>query len=152
MIEYPEPRRVVLRLADLRRLTVLERARACAVAGIAESDIGDLLRAVTGHTGSPETLERAVTLLYAIAYQLGRRLDPELAWLDVQTWDLALDLETADAEEDAAARASIEASLATGLPPDVAGDLTLAQLDAYRELRPSPRGQATRRARARRAG
>ena len=151
MSDYPEPVRVVLTLADTRRLTILERARACAVAGIAEADIGPLLRAVASHNGSPETLERAVTLLYAIAYQLGRRLDPELSWSAAQAWDLALDLETADAEADAAARASVEASLATGLPPDAAGELTLAQLDAYRELRPAPRG-ATRRTVRRRAG
>jgi hypothetical protein len=149
--EYPTPRRVVLELADLRRLTILERARACAVAGIAEADIGPLLRAVTSRNGSPETLERAVTVLYAIAYQLARRVDPSTSWDDAQTWDLALDLERADPEADAEARASVEASLATGLPPDQAGSLTLAQLDAYRELRPAPRG-ATRRVARRRAG
>jgi len=152
MSAYPEATRVVLELADLRRLTILERARACAIAGVGEPDIAPLLKAVTSHNGTPETLERAVTLLYAIAYQLARRVDPSTSWEDAQGWDLALDLEASDPVADAEARASIEASLVTGLPPSEAGELTLAQLDAYRELRPQPRGQSTRRTRARRVG
>lgn len=151
MSEYPDPRRVVLDLADLRRLTILERARACAVAGVSEQDIAPLLRAVTSHNGTPETLERAVTLLYAIAYQLARRLDPSTTWDDAQAWDLALDLERADPIADAEARASVEASIVTGLPPSEAGELTLAQLDAYREIR-EPARQATRRTSRRRVG
>jgi hypothetical protein len=131
---YPEPRRVVLTLADTRRLTVLERARACGVAGIAVADIGPLLRAVASREGDAQTLETGVLVLYAIAYQLERRLDPSITWADAQTWDLALDLETEpDAADELEAEESVEAALATGLPPAVAGQLTMAQLDAYRK-------------------
>jgi hypothetical protein len=131
--EYPTPRRIVLSLADTRRLTVLERARACALAGIAPAEIGPLLRAVAAQQGDAAALESGVTLLYAIAYQLERRIDPALAWADAQSWDLALDLESEpDAGDELAAEESVEYAIATGLPPAVAGELTMAQLDAYR--------------------
>jgi len=142
---YPEPRRIVLTLADLRRMTVLERARVCVIAGISEAEIRGLLATMTGGKGSPEDLERGVLLLYACAWQLERRRDPELSWETAQAWDLALDLETADPLEDAEARASVDAARATGLPPREAGALTLAQVEAYAE------GSAETRRRPRRA-
>lgn len=136
MSAYPDRRRVVLTLADTRRLTILERARACAVAGIGEADIGPLLRAVASHKGDPTAIETGVTLLYAIAYQLERRLDPGLTWEDAQTLDLALDLDApTDPVAEAEARASVDAALGTGLPPSIAGELTLAQLEAYGDAR-----------------
>jgi len=152
MSAYPEARRVELTLADLRRLTVLERARACAIAGIAETEIRRLLIAVSTHQGEPEELERAVLLLYAMALQLERRIDPAISWEDAQRLDLALDLreETTDPEAEAEAFASVQAALGTGLSPSDAGDLTLAQLDAYRVVRAEAEGRAPR-ARARRA-
>jgi hypothetical protein len=144
-VSYPDARRVVLSLADLRRLTVLERARACAIVGIAESDIGELLRAIASRKGDPDELERGVLLLYALAYMLERRIDPELTWEQAQGLDLALDLEASasDPVAEAEARASVETALATGLPPAVAGELTLAQLDAYRTVR-AEQAQASR--------
>jgi hypothetical protein len=135
-VSYPNARRVELTLADLRRLTILERARAAAVVGVAADELGPLLRSVGGH-GTPEEIERAVELLYAIAWQLERRLEPAVTWEEAQSWELALNLEaeTADPVADAEAAASVEAAIATGLPPAVAGELSLAQLDAYREAR-----------------
>lgn len=133
MSRYPDARRVVLTLADTRRLTILERARACALAGIAEAELGPLLRAVAGRKGDPAALERGALLLYALAYQLERRLDPGVSWEVAQSWDLALDLEADDPLAEAEATASVDAAIATGLPPNVAGELTLAQLDAYRK-------------------
>lgn len=133
MSRYPEPRRIAVTLGDLRRLTILERARACSIAGVGEAELERLVDAVIRHEGSPDDLERGSTLFYALALQLERRLDPATTWEDAQTWDLALDLETRDEMADAEARASVDAAIATGLPPAVAGELTLAQLDAYRE-------------------
>jgi hypothetical protein len=152
MTAYPEPRRIVVTLADTRRLTILERARACAYAGVAEAELDSLYAAVTRHEGTPAQVEQGATLFYAIAYQLERRLDPALTWADAQTWNLVLDLAAPpDPIAEAEAAASVEASLATGLPPAVAGELTLAQLDAYaghaRE-RDKKRRRAGRRARA----
>lgn len=153
MSAFPDARRVELTLADLRRLTVLERARACALVGVKERELGPLLRAVAGRDGEPEELERAVELLYAIAYQLGRRAERDLTWDDVLGWDLALNLEdaTADPLAEAEAHASVEAALATGLPPNVAGELTLSQIEAYGNVRAeAERGRRTHRARVRR--
>ena len=66
-----------------------------------------------------------------------RRLDPSLSWEAAQAVDLVLDLEAsaADPVAEAEATATVEAALATGLPPAVAGELSLAQVDAYRTVR-----------------
>jgi hypothetical protein len=150
MTAYPEPRRIVLTLPDLRRLTVLERARACAIAGIGEREIRPLLVAVTSRQGEPADLERGVLLLYAIALQLERRLDPALTWEAAQTWDLAVDLDAApDPVAEAEAHAAVEAALATGLPPAEAGELTLAHLEAYGDVRAEADERAARAPRRR---
>lgn len=133
MSAYPDARAVTVTYADLRRLTILERARACAIASVGESELERLVDAVVRHEGTADDLERGSTLFYAMALQLERRLDPSLSWDDAQTWDVKLDLEARDEIADAEARASVDAAIATGLPPAVAGNLTLAQLDAYRE-------------------
>jgi len=149
-MSYPDARRVELTLADLRRLTILERARAAAIAGVSERELGPLLRAVAGRDGDPEATERAVELLYAIALQLERRLEPAVTWEEAQSWELVLNLEDAAADPiaEAEASASVEAALATGLSPAVAGELSLAQLDAYRTAREeASKGRRTRRAR-----
>lgn len=150
-MSYPDARRVELTLADLRRLTILERARAAAVVGVSERELGPLLRAVSGRDSSPEATERSVELLYAIAWQLERRLEPAVTWEEAQSWELVLNLEdaTADPVAEAEATASVEAAIATGLPPAVAGELSLAQLDAYRTARAEAAQSSPRRHRAR---
>lgn len=151
MSDYPAPpRRVVVPLPALRALTILERARAAAVAGVAERDIGPLMRAMIAHEAEPAMLELGALLFYAIAWQLERRRDPSVTFEEVQRWDLALDLEaTLDPVAEAEAQASVEASIATGLPPDEAGELTMAQLEAYADVRRRQR-RAQRRARVHR--
>jgi hypothetical protein len=144
---YPDPpRRVVLTLAALGSMTVLERARACAIVGIPERDLVGLLRTVQGGRGDPHETETGVLLLYALCWQLERRRDPAMAWETVQTFDLVIDLETRDPIAEAEAHASVDAAIATGLPPAVAGDLTMDQLERYSE-RAKERETATRRGR-----
>jgi hypothetical protein len=151
-VTYPEPRRVPITYADTRRLTLLERARACVLAGVDEDDLGPLLEATAKRHATPEQALLATRCFYAIAYELELRLDRSISWEEAQTWDVVLDLTApADPIAEAEARTSIEASLATGLPPAVAGDLTLAQLDAYGRIRAdAAKGRRTRRARVRR--
>lgn len=132
MSRYPDARVLVLTMADLRRMTILERARACAIAEVGEEDLEALVDAVIRHEGTPEMIERGSIVFYAMALQLERRLDPALTWDVAQTWDVKLDLSQGDPVADAEAKASVDAALATGLPPAVAGELSLAQLDAYR--------------------
>ena len=132
MSRYPTPRVVSVTLADLRQMTILERARACAIAEVGEDELGALVDAVVRHEGTASDIERGSIVFYALALQLERRLDRDLSWDDAQSWDVKLDLTAGDAIADAEAKASVDAALATGLPPAVAGELTLAQLDAYR--------------------
>ena len=152
MTAYPGPgRKVVLPLPALRGLTILERARAAAAAGVAERDIGRLMQALVTHDGSPDDLVTGALLFYAIVWQLERRRDPGLTFDEVQTFDVALDLDALlDDVAEAEAQASVEASIATGLPPDEAGALTLAQLDAYADVRRRQRAATRRRARVHR--
>jgi hypothetical protein len=135
-MSYPEPRRVVMTWTDVRGMTILERTRACTLAGIGAADVDTFVRGVAAASLSPEDLERGVILLYAIGYQLEKRLDPSLTWEAMQAVDLAFDLETpADPALEAEARATVEAAVATGLPPDEAGKLTMREVDAYLAIR-----------------
>jgi hypothetical protein len=127
-----EPRPVTLTLAGIRSLTILEVARACAIAGVRNTDAQRLIRQL-GHAdgADPDELVRGTELAYALALMLERRADPGLTWETAQTWRLVFDLDAADPVAEAEAVASVDAAIATGLPPDVAGQLTLAQAEAY---------------------
>jgi len=146
-----EPRDVVLTLAGIRGLTVLESARALVLAGVRQSEAQPLLRRLVAGDAEPELLERAVLLMYAYAYQLERREDPGATWDQAQTWRVTVDVETRDETADAEAEASVDAAIVTGLPPDVAGELTLAQLEEYRSVH-DEQARELRRRRGRRAG
>lgn len=126
-----EPRHVVVTLAGIRSLTILEIARASAIAGVRREDTDRMLRSLNDPSGDPADLERAAELLYAWALMLERRTDPALSWADAQTWRVTFDLDATDAIADSEADASVAAAIATGLTPAVAGELTLAQAEAY---------------------
>jgi hypothetical protein len=129
-----EPRPVTLTLAAARSLTVLELTRACALAGVRQDDVRSLMRSLASGATPPEHLERAVTLLYAMAFELMLRDERELSWDEAQRWRVTLDLDATDELADAEAVAVVEAAIVTGLPPREAGELTVAQLDAYRTV------------------
>ena len=58
-----------------------------------------------------------------------------MTWADAQTWRVVLDLEGGlDELAEAEAVASVDAAIVTGLPPAVAGELSLAQLEEYRRV------------------
>jgi hypothetical protein len=132
MSRYPDARVITLTRADLRTLTILERARASAIVGVGESELEVLIEAVLRREGSAESIAKGAELFYAFALQLERRIDRSLTWEEAQSWDVRIDWAIDDPVADAEAVASVEAAIATGLPPAVAGELTLAQLDAYR--------------------
>jgi hypothetical protein len=130
-----EPRPVTLTLAGIRSLTILEVARACAITDVRYADAQRLIRDLGRPEGAdPAELARGTELAYALALMLERRRDPALTWEQAQTWALVFDLDAADPIADAEAEATVAAAVATGLPPDVAGALTIAQADAYGEL------------------
>lgn len=140
-----EPRRVTVTLAGIRSLTILEVARASAIAGVARADTERLLRSLNDPKGAPADLERAAELLYAWALMLERRSDPALTWADAQSWRVTFDLDAPDAIADAEAEATVAAAIATGLTPDAAGALTLAQAEAYDRRGAELAGLARRR-------
>jgi hypothetical protein len=131
--EQTEPREVVVTLAGVRSLTILEIARASAISGVRRDDTERMLRSLNDPHGDPADLERAAELLYAWAMMLERRRDPGVTWAQAQTWRVVFDLGAADPIAEAEAEASVAAALATGLPPAVAGALTLAQAEQYGE-------------------
>lgn len=139
-----EPRAVTLTLADARSLTVLEVTRACSLAGVRQGDVRSLMRSLGSGDTPPEQLERAVTLLYAMAFELKLRDERELTWDDAQRWRVTLDLDASDELAEAEAEAVVEAAIATGLPPREAGELTVRELDAYRTVGERARAGARR--------
>jgi hypothetical protein len=150
MIEYPPAELVILTPADIRAATVLERARAMAVAECSEADVAGLIRAAMDRTATPELIVQGSLLTYALAWQLRRRADPSITWETAQTWDVRMAPSAPlDRIADAEARASVEAAVATGLPPSEAGELTFAQVEAYAAIR-KQQSQAVSRARTRR--
>ena len=150
MSERPEPRAVVVTWAETQGLTVLEQARALARVGVNQARARDLFRALVDGAGSPGELETAALLFYAIAFELERRRDPGVTWEEAQTWDVKLDT-TPDPMIEAEARAAVETAIATGLSPAEAGNLTMAQLDAYRHVAAQREREARRPGRRRRA-
>jgi len=130
-----EPRVVEVTPAQVRGMTVLESARAFALAGVSQRDADRLLRTFARLDAEPDQLLAAAELLYAIAYHLVRRHEPGVSWEDAQRWRVVLDIKApADELAEAAAVASVDAAILTGLPPAVAGDLSLRELEEYRRI------------------
>lgn len=131
---YATPRRVELRLLDNDRLTILEYGHALAATGVRDRETAHLLAiAYKLRDADPAELVRALELVYAIAWQLERRADRSLTWDDAQTWDVVpLEPTPAELEEARQAREADElvatVAVGTGLPPAVAGELTLSQV------------------------
>lgn len=130
-----EPRVVPVTPAMVRGLTVLESARALALAGVSQQESERLLRVFGRQDAEPAQLVAAAELLYAFAYQWVKRSEPEATWLEAQTWRVILDLEEPlDELAEAEAIASVDAAIVTGLSPAAAGELSLAQLEEYRRV------------------
>jgi hypothetical protein len=152
---YPERRRVVLTWADSMGLTVLEQARACVLAGVGQRDAGRLQRAIIDDSASPEDVLQGTLLWYAIAYELELRRDPSTTWADAQAWDVKFDPAGRDQRAElleAEAEARVTAALVTGIPPEQAGELSMADLAAYRDVRERAEREAKRRPRRKRTG
>lgn len=150
---YPEPRTVVLTWADGMSLTVLEQARACVLAGVGQREAARLQRAIIDESADPEDMLRGTLLWYAIAYELELRRDPGISWEEAQRWRVQFDPAGRDQRAElleAEAEARVTAALATGIPPEQAGDLSMADLAAYRDVRARAEREAKRGRRGRR--
>lgn len=144
MSEYPEPRLVELTWGQTQSLTVLEQARACVLAGVKPGQAARLMRAYASGEADPEEILAGATLFYAVAYELELRKDPGVTWETAQTWRVAIAAGEPDPMIAAEARAKVETAIATGLPPAVAGDLTMAEVGAYADIAKESRPRARR--------
>lgn len=129
-----EPRAVTVTLGDIRSLTILEIARAGVTAGVNRADTEGLLRSLVRPDSPPEDLERGALLMYAWAWQLTKRDEPQVTWDEAQTWRVTFDLDASDPIAEAEADATVRAAALTGLPLEEAAKLTVAEVDVYAEL------------------
>lgn len=134
-----ERRQVTFTLAQLRGLTSLELARAMATSGVPLGRYEELVRLQSRGAmleAPPDDVLLAMTLTYALAWQYVVRDEPGLTWAEAQTWNVTMDYgppedATAAAVLEAEAELSVAAARLTGLPPAVAGELPLRELEAY---------------------
>jgi hypothetical protein len=129
-----ELRAVTVTMGDIRSLTILEVARAGVIAGVNRADTEMLLRTLVDPASPPEDLERGALLMYAWAYMLVKREEPDATWEDAQKWRVVFDITQTDEVADAIADATVRAAAVTGLTPEQAGQLTLGEMDTYREI------------------
>lgn len=81
-------------------------------------------------------------VLYALAWVIMRRAEPDVKFSDVLTWKLNLigKMETVvSSAAQARARARVNAAKLAGVTPAEADKLTVAELDAYRKTQPRRR-------------
>jgi hypothetical protein len=151
---YPEPRRVEISTADVLGLTVLEWARVSVIANVPQQRLGTLARLAIDKNGEPDEIELGVMVLYAIAYQLERRINPLLTWEDAQAWRVVVSTAPeAAALAEAEAEAEVAAAMLSGAPiVRRAGELRIAHVAAYADAREKQRKAARRGGRRRAAG
>lgn len=123
---------------DPSGLTLVEVLDMSEAAGVSAGSLVGALQA-TGMT------PRKARLLYALAWVIVRRAEPEVRYSEVITWRLEIvgKMETkVSSRERAAAR--VNAAKLAGVTPAEADNLTIAELDAYRKGQPrrrAPRGR-----------
>jgi hypothetical protein len=142
------PRKVFLDVSQIRpgKLTLLEALDMGDAAGV---DPDNFMRVLS--RGRAQDKAR---LIYAFAWVLARRSEPELTFAEVCTYDLTVTGKPATAEETAkeAKRAKATAAVAklAGVSTREAEQMTIAEIHAVTELTPKPRVRQV--ARRRRAG
>jgi hypothetical protein len=145
--EIAEPRRILLDVSQIRpgRLTLLEALDLGEASGIEVDNFVSILE-------SGSTSDKA-RLLYAFAWVLARRAEPDLTYTEVCTYNLTVQGKIpTDADRAAdAKRAKAVASVAklAGVTPREAEAMTMAEVRAVTELAPKrTRAQPIRRRRA----
>jgi hypothetical protein len=126
---------------DATQLTLLEVLDMSEATGVEPEALGSLLSA-----GNRNVAKR-MRMLYAMAWCIARRADPMLRYAEVCTWKLNIIGETDPARiERQTKRAAmiVGAADVTGLHPDDAAQLTVAELAAYGDRRKRA-NRATRR-------
>ena len=149
--EHPVNERVAvldLNTFDATKLTLLEVLDMAEIAGIEPERLGTLLSA-RGQT------KKRMMLFYALAWCIARRAEPNLTFPEVCSWKLEVIGEVSAAELEKRAEQSkqratkiVAAASVSGLPPNEAANLTVAELGAYADRR-AKQNRAQRRAHAR---
>ena len=149
--EHPVNQKIAildLNTFDATQLTLLEVLDMSEVTGVEPELLGTLLSA-KGQT------KKRMTMLYAMAWCIARRADPLLRFAEVCSWKLeivgevsaeAIAERTATSQKRAAR--IVGAANVSGLPPNEAAKLTVAELGAYADRR-AKQNRAARRAHAR---
>jgi len=129
----------VIRLADVRDLTGAETFEALARAGLTRRRLPQALEAVRDPDGNPTHALAGMRFLQAAALELElrRRPVPAPTWEDAMGWHVEADLTDGDAPELEAERREyrVAASILTGLPPDAAEALPIADVEAFAKVR-----------------
>lgn len=131
------PERHTIRGADLATLTGVELFQALAHAHLTRADLEPAIAALQDPHGDPGLGLAALRFLQAVALAMAVREGSTATWADAQAWDVTADL--ADAGEDPLAverrEYRVATSLVTGLPPDVAEALPVADVAEYARVR-----------------
>jgi hypothetical protein len=128
---------------DASQLTLLEVLDMSEVAGVEAAELGLVL--------SSGSTPQKMLIFYGMAWCIARRANPFLTFAEVRTWRLEVIGETDTAKierQQKRAEAIVGAAAVSGLHPDEAAQLTVAQLGAYGKRREA----ANRAARRRKAG
>jgi hypothetical protein len=131
-------RRVVIRTGAVRSLSGVELFEALARAGLRRSELEPALEAIRDADGDPALALRGMRFLQAMALALELRADPVPAptWAEAQRWDIEADA-TEQGEDLEADRSEyrVAASIATGLPPDQAEQLSVDEVERFARIR-----------------
>lgn len=125
---------------DASGLTLIEVLDMSEAAGIDSAELVGVLN----EKGMSPTKAR---VLYALAWCIVRRAEPDVKFSEVVTWklDLVGKVETKVSRSQTRARARVNAAKLTGLPPAEAEKLTIAELAEYRNAQPRKRVARGRR-------
>lgn len=147
--QSPERRKVVLDMSrvDPTALTLIETLDVADASGIKTEDFGAVMER--------GTLRTKAMLLFALAWVIMRRVEPDLTYKETCTFDLSVVGEVDPKEgERAIERAEIVTGVAklAGITPEEAGQLSMAEVIAISERERQRQVVPARRARRRKAG
>ena len=141
--DLPEPRRITLNVAAVTpgNLTLLEALDISEASGIDTDDFVSVLQSKGTHTQA--------LLLYALAWVLARRTEPDLTFEEVKTYHLEVKGTPATEEqvEREQKRAGIIAGVAmlSGVTPDEAEQMTVAEVSAVTSITKARRRNVKRK-------
>lgn len=122
-------RKLVINVADVRpgRLTLMEALDIAEASGFDADDFTRVLQR--------GTLRQKARLLYAFAWVVARRIEPDLTYEEVCTYQLDVKGEPASGKDDAKrAEAVVAVAALAGVSPDEAEQMTIAEVQAVSDL------------------